>query len=95
MGEELTNLLEAGFIRELKHPDRLVNLMMVSKKDKSQHLYVDFQNVSKVCPKDTFGCHTSKERPARRPIPPGYMLNVSLGQNGRIQLRGNCVRYFL
>ena len=35
MGEELAKLLEAGFIREIKHPDWLVNLVMVPMKDKS------------------------------------------------------------
>ena len=35
MGEELAKLLEAGFIREIKHPDLLVNLVMVPWKDKS------------------------------------------------------------
>ena len=33
MGEELAKLLEAGFIREIKHPNWLANLVMVPKKD--------------------------------------------------------------
>ena len=32
MGEELAKLLEAGFIRDIKHPDWLANLVMVPKK---------------------------------------------------------------
>ena len=35
MGEELAKLLEAGFIREIKHLDWLANLVMVPQKDKS------------------------------------------------------------
>ena len=35
MGEELAKLLEARFIRDIKHPDWLANLVMVTKKDKS------------------------------------------------------------
>ena len=35
MGEELAKLLEAGFIRDIKHPDWLENLVMVPKKDRS------------------------------------------------------------
>ena len=35
MGEELAKLIEAGFIREIKHPGWLANLVMVPKKDKS------------------------------------------------------------
>ena len=35
IGEELAKLIEAGFIREIKHPDWLANLVMVPKKHKS------------------------------------------------------------
>ena len=35
MGEDLAKLIEAGFMREIKHPDWLANLVMVPKKDKS------------------------------------------------------------
>ena len=54
MGEELAKLLEAGFIREIKHPDSLANLVMVPKKDKSWRLCVDFKDLNKACPKDPF-----------------------------------------
>ena len=52
MGDELAKLLEAGFIREIKHPDWLANLLMVPKKDKSWRLCVDFKDLNKACPKD-------------------------------------------
>ena len=54
MGEELAKLIEAGFIREIKHPDWLANLVMVPKKDKSWRLCVDFKDLNKACPKDPF-----------------------------------------
>ena len=54
MGEELAKLLEAGFIIDIKHPDWLANLVMVPKKDKSWRLCVDFKDLNKACPKDTF-----------------------------------------
>ena len=54
MGEELANLLEAGFIRDIKHPDWLANLVMVPKKDKYWRLCVDFKDLNKACPKDPF-----------------------------------------
>ena len=53
-GEELAKLIEAGFIREIKHPDWLANLVMVPKKDKSRRLCVDFKYLNKACPKDPF-----------------------------------------
>ena len=54
MGEELAKLIEAGFIREIKHPDWLANLVMVPKKDKSWRMCVDFEDLNKACPKDPF-----------------------------------------
>ena len=54
MGEELAKLLEARFIRDIKHPDWLANLVMVPKKDKSWRLCVDIKDLNKACPKDPF-----------------------------------------
>ena len=54
MGEELAKLLEAGFIRDIKHPDWLANLVMVPKMDKSWRLCVYFKDLNKACPKDPF-----------------------------------------
>ena len=54
MGEDIDKLLEAGFIREIKHPDWLAYLVMVPKKDKSWHMCVDFKDLNKACPKDPF-----------------------------------------
>ena len=54
MGEELAKLLEARFIRDIKHPDWLANLVIVPKKDKSWRMCVDFKDLNKACPKDPF-----------------------------------------
>ena len=54
MGEDLAKLLEAGFIRDIKHLDWLANLVMVPKKDKSWRLCVDFKDLNKAFPKDPF-----------------------------------------
>ena len=50
MGEELAKLLEAGFIRDIKHLDWLANLVMVPKKAKSWLLCLDFKDLNKACP---------------------------------------------
>ena len=57
MGEELAKLLEAGFIRDIKHSDWLANLVMVPKKDRSWRLCVDFKDLNKACPKMTVPQH--------------------------------------
>ena len=54
IGEELAKLLEARFIRDIKHQDWLANLVMLPKKDKSWRLCVDFKDLNKACPKDPF-----------------------------------------
>src|SRR3989337_594167 len=54
MGEELAKLIEAGFIREIKHTDWLANLVMVPKNDKSWRLCVDFKDLNKAFLKDPF-----------------------------------------
>ena len=54
MGEELAKLIEARFIREIKHLDWLASLVMVPKKDKSWCMCVDFKDLNKTCPKDPF-----------------------------------------
>ena len=54
MGEELAKLPEAGFIRDIKHPDWLANLVMVPKKDKSWRLCINFKDLNEACPKDPF-----------------------------------------
>ena len=53
MGEELAKLIEAGFIREIKHLDWLANLVMVPK-DKSWRLCFHFKDLNKACPNDPF-----------------------------------------
>ena len=53
----MAKLLEVGFIREIKHPEWLANLVMVPKKEKSWQLCVDFNDLNKACPKDPFPLH--------------------------------------
>src|SRR3954470_10232239 len=53
-GRGASQIIEAGFIRDIKHPDWLANLVMVPKKDKSWRLCVDFKDLNKACPKDPF-----------------------------------------
>ena len=45
MGEELAKLLKVGFIKEIKHPDWLANLVMVPKKDKFWRLLIRLQRI--------------------------------------------------
>ena len=51
-GRGASQTIEAGFIRDIKHPDWLANLVMVPKKDKSWRLCVVFKDLNKACPKD-------------------------------------------
>ena len=52
--EEVTKLLTAGFIQEVYYPDWLVNVFLVKKANRKWRMCVDFTNMNKVCPKDSF-----------------------------------------
>ena len=52
--KEITRLLAAKFIREVYHPDWLVNPVLVPKKDKELRMCVDYTDLNKACPKDLF-----------------------------------------
>ena len=54
IGEEITKLRVAGFIREVFHSNWLVNPVLVKKKTRKWRMYVDYTGLNKACPKDHF-----------------------------------------
>ena len=52
--EEVTKLLAAGFIREVYYPDWLVNVVLVKKENGKWRMGMDFTDLNKACPKDSF-----------------------------------------
>ena len=52
--EEVTKLLTTGFIREVYYPDWLANVVLVKKANGKWRMCVDFTNLNKACPKDSF-----------------------------------------
>ena len=52
--EEVTKLLAAGFIREVYYPDWLANVVLVKKANGKWRMGVDFTDLNKACPKDSF-----------------------------------------
>ena len=54
MAEEVRKLLEAGFIREVYYPDWLVNVVMVKKNNGKWRMCVDFTDLNRACPKDSY-----------------------------------------
>jgi hypothetical protein len=54
--KELANLLAAGFIKEVFHPEWLANPVLVRKKNSNERrMCVDYTDLNKHCPKDPFG----------------------------------------
>jgi hypothetical protein len=52
MGEELSRLLAAGFVKEVQHLDWIVNLVLVPKKKWKWRMCADYLSLNKACPKD-------------------------------------------
>ena len=54
VAEEVTKLLTAGFIREVYYLEWLANVVLVKKANGKWRMCVDFTDLNKVCPKDSF-----------------------------------------
>ena len=51
---KVDNLLRVGFIREVKYPEWLVNVVVVPKKGGKWRVCVDYMDLNEACPKDSF-----------------------------------------
>ena len=54
MNQEVKRLLENGMIHEVQYPKWLANPVVVPKKNGKIRVCIDFTNLNKVCPKDSF-----------------------------------------
>jgi hypothetical protein len=54
IGEEIHKLFEAGFIKEVHHPEWLANPVLVKKKSGKWRMCVDYTSLNKACPKVPF-----------------------------------------
>ena len=51
---EVDKLINAGFIREVKYPTWLANIVPVKKKNGQIRVCIDFRDLNEACPKDAF-----------------------------------------
>ena len=54
IAEEVRKLLDADFIWEVYYPDWLANVVMVKKANGKWRMYVDFTDLNRACPKDSY-----------------------------------------
>ena len=54
VADEVTKLLAAGFIREVHYPKWLTNVVLVKKANGKWRMCVDFIDLNRACPKDSF-----------------------------------------
>ena len=54
IAEEVGKLQETSFIKEVYYPDWLMNVVMVKKANGKWRMCVDFTNLNKACPKDSY-----------------------------------------
>ena len=50
----MDNILKAGFIREIKYPEWLANVVVVPKKGNKWRVCVDYKDLNEACLKDSF-----------------------------------------
>ena len=54
VNDEVEKLLKVGSITEVRYPDWLANPVVVKKKNRKWRVCVDFTDLNKACPKDSF-----------------------------------------
>ena len=54
IAEEVEKLLKAQFIQKVYYPEWLANVVLVKKSNGKWRMCVDFINLNKACPKDSF-----------------------------------------
>ena len=54
IAEEVRKLQEADFIKEVYYPDWLANVVMVKKANKKWRICMDFTDLNKACPRDSY-----------------------------------------
>jgi hypothetical protein len=54
MGEELSEILAASFLKKVQHLDWIANSILVPKKSLKWQMCVDYMSLNKACPKDPF-----------------------------------------
>ncbi|XP_059627477.1 uncharacterized protein LOC132270311 [Cornus florida] len=54
IADEVDRLLEAGFIIEVQYPSWLSNVVVMQKKNRKWKICIDFTNLNKACPNDSF-----------------------------------------
>ena len=54
INEEVDKLLQADAIREIEYSEWLANVVLVKKENGKWRLYIDFTDINRACPKDSF-----------------------------------------
>ena len=54
INEEVGKLLQAEAIREVEYPEWLANVVLVKKTNEKWRLCIDFTDINRACPKDSF-----------------------------------------
>jgi len=54
IGQETKKLLDVGHIREIQYPEWVANMVLVNKANGKWRMCVDFTDLNKACPKDSY-----------------------------------------
>ena len=89
IGEEITKLLAASFLKEVYHSDWLANPILVKRKTGKWTMCVDYTGLNKACPKGPFSSATHRldsrlHLRVRGPFLSGCLLRLSLDHDDRV-----------
>ena len=79
---EASNFPRAGFIREVKYPKWLANVVVVPKKGGKWRVCIDYTDLNEACPKDSF------------PLPRINQIVESVAEQGILSFLGAFSRYY-
>ena len=80
IAEEVQKLLDADFIQEVYYLDWLANVVMVKKVNGKWRMCIDFTDLNRACPKDSYLGRLDRETSASELH--GCFFRIQLDQNG-------------
>ena len=94
INEEVGKLLQADAIREVEYPEWLANVVLVKKANRKWRLCIDFTDINRACPKDSFSLPRI-DLIVDATTGHGRLIWLQLDQYGSQRPREDLIRYWV